>query len=141
MHLADDDSRYKPIFMATRIPLFQNSVARLWDAVDALRCSLEDLWHRHDRQIALYSELPELEEIEFEALGPGAVPLQTTVAPPEDARCPITRHTLVPGQLLYQCQQCGLTFSKEGWQFLKKVDRGRCCGCHSRNTIRPFLFS
>lgn len=53
------------------------------------------------------------------------------------AVCPITRIPLVSSGVIYRCENCRLAFSREGWQFLKEMDRGRCCGCHNRNCIRP----
>ncbi len=51
--------------------------------------------------------------------------------------CPITRHPLDVHHLFYRCERCSLSFSVEGWDFIKRLDRGRCCGCHTRGTIRP----
>lgn len=50
--------------------------------------------------------------------------------------CPVTRQTLGPSRPLYQCEQCGTCFSAEGWKFLQDADKGRCCGCDTRNTIK-----
>ena len=51
--------------------------------------------------------------------------------------CPVTRQTLEVGQPLFQCRQCGMNYSAEGWKFLQQADKGRCCGCESRNTVTP----
>ncbi len=61
-------------------------------------------------------------------------PLPKTDRPP--LVCPITRQTLGPSRPLYQCDQCGTCFSTEGWKFLQDADKGRCCGCDTRNTIK-----
>ena len=50
--------------------------------------------------------------------------------------CPVTRQTLDPARPLYQCEQCGTSFSAEGWKFLQDADKGRCCACDTRNTIK-----
>jgi hypothetical protein len=49
--------------------------------------------------------------------------------------CPITRLPLDASRVIFRCQRCQLSFSEEGWQFLKEMDRGRCCGCQGRNCI------
>jgi len=49
--------------------------------------------------------------------------------------CPITRLPLRSGQKMYQCLHCGQFYSPEGWEFLRKMDRGRCCACRQRKTI------
>jgi hypothetical protein len=51
--------------------------------------------------------------------------------------CPVTRQPLEIGQTLFQCRQCGMNYSAAGWKFLQKADKGRCCGCESRNTVKP----
>ncbi len=53
--------------------------------------------------------------------------------------CPVTRQTLSPSRPLYQCEQCGTCFSAEGWKFLQDADKGRCCGCDTRNTIKSVV--
>ena len=51
------------------------------------------------------------------------------------AVCPITRLPLDSGRMIYRCERCQLSYTEEGWQFLKEKDRGRCCGCRARNCI------
>lgn len=50
--------------------------------------------------------------------------------------CPVTRQPLVAGQPFYQCLQCGMAYSDAGWEFLRKTNKGRCCGCESRKTVQ-----
>ncbi len=47
--------------------------------------------------------------------------------------CPVTREQ-IRGEV-YICTKCQMCYSAAGWEFLHKMDRGRCCGCHNRNTI------
>ncbi len=49
--------------------------------------------------------------------------------------CPITRQTLDGDRAIYRCERCQISYSEEGWQFLRDMDHGRCCGCQSRNSI------
>lgn len=66
-------------------------------------------------------------------VGSGLIPRS---APGDQAAlCPVTRQTLDEGRMIYRCVRCHLSFSAEGWQFLKEMDRGRCCGCQGRNCI------
>lgn len=53
--------------------------------------------------------------------------------------CPVTRQTLKPGRTLLQCAQCGLYYSPEGWEFLRKEARGHCCNCNARNTVKEVI--
>ena len=50
--------------------------------------------------------------------------------------CPITRQPLNPNRPMLQCSHCGLCYSPEGWAFLRKEARGRCCNCDARNTVK-----
>ena len=50
--------------------------------------------------------------------------------------CPVTRQTLSPNRPLFQCEHCGLCYSPEGWDFLRKEARGVCCNCNARNTVK-----
>ena len=52
-----------------------------------------------------------------------------------DCLCPVTRQMLTPGSKVYQCQQCRMVYSTEGWAFLCEADKGRCCGCGSQKTV------
>lgn len=52
------------------------------------------------------------------------------------AVCPITRMPLSKCPAIYHCDACQLNYSPAGWEFLRTMDRGRCCGCHNRDTIR-----
>ena len=67
-------------------------------------------------------------------------PARPPVAAPDRSDkliCPVTRQPLEIGQPLFQCLQCGMNYSAEGWKFLQQADKGRCCGCESRNTVKP----
>ena len=55
---------------------------------------------------------------------------------PEKMVCPITRQPLDPARPLFQCEHCGMCYSPEGWKFLLKSDKGRCCGCECQNTVK-----
>ena len=50
--------------------------------------------------------------------------------------CPVTRQTLDAARSMYQCEQCGTCFSAEGWKFLQDADKGRCCACDTRHTVK-----
>ena len=68
--------------------------------------------------------------------GPGA---QTEAGAAAIAVCPITRQTLKPATRMYQCRQCGIYYSTEGWEFLRQTARGQCCGCRGVNTVLPVV--
>jgi hypothetical protein len=53
--------------------------------------------------------------------------------------CPITRQTLYPAGKIYRCRQCGISYSPEGWDFLRQTSKGECCGCHNVNTVLPVV--
>jgi hypothetical protein len=73
------------------------------------------------------------QDIKFEPINP-----KVAVSAEEDRLlCPVTRRQLRPGDRIFQCRACRTAYSKEGWDFLKQVDRGRCCGCANRKTVFP----
>jgi len=51
--------------------------------------------------------------------------------------CPVTRQPLTADRPMYQCRECGMSYSLEGWEFLRKTAKGQCCGCRSANTVLP----
>ena len=51
--------------------------------------------------------------------------------------CPITRQQLSGMRVVYRCSRCGLNISPDGWEFLRTMDRGKCCSCGARGTIAP----
>jgi hypothetical protein len=53
--------------------------------------------------------------------------------------CPITRQPLNPVGKVYRCRQCGISYSPEGWDFLRQTSKGQCCGCRSVNTVLPVV--
>lgn len=55
--------------------------------------------------------------------------------------CPVTRQPLSPTRTLFQCGHCGLCYSPEGWEFLRKEARGCCCNCQARNTVKEVVSS
>ena len=75
----------------------------------------------------------DLAEIDFRSLDPGSL----SEAGAEPLRCPVTRQELRRADKLFQCRVCRTTYSASGWQFLRDVDRGRCCACRSRKTVFP----
>lgn len=78
---------------------------------------------------------PDDPEIDFRSLNPPqAAALGTDTA----LICPVTRQSLEKGGLLYLCQDCNTAYSAEGWDFLREMDKGRCCNCRSIGTVFPF---
>lgn len=55
--------------------------------------------------------------------------------------CPVTRQPLNPNRTMFQCSHCGLCYSPEGWDFLRKEARGCCCNCNARNTVKEAVNS
>jgi len=55
--------------------------------------------------------------------------------------CPVTRQRLQGGSQIFMCNQCGTSYSPEGWEFLQEVDKGKCCNCHAPSTIQPYTLS
>lgn len=53
--------------------------------------------------------------------------------------CPVTRQRLDPASKIYQCRQCGIYYSAEGWEFLLQNAKGQCCGCRSVKTVLPVV--
>lgn len=75
-------------------------------------------------------------EIEFHTISPLSAGRNETLAPHmRMSVCPITRQALKPGQIIYECRACRMTYSEEGWEFQRQVDKGRCCGCRNRKTV------
>lgn len=73
--------------------------------------------------------------IEFRPLNPrqaAALGVDTALV------CPVTRQRLQKGALLYLCRDCNTTYSAEGWHFLEKTDRGRCCHCRHTGSVVPY---
>ena len=68
-------------------------------------------------------------------------PTAETTRDPATCVCPVTRQKLLAGSQIFICQNCGTSYSPEGWEFLQEVDRGRCCNCHTAGTIQPFTLS
>jgi len=78
-------------------------------------------------------DLDALRDIDFQ-------PLEPTSSVGVDGKrllCPVTRQELAPGAPIFQCQACRIAYSEAGWRFLRRVDRGRCCGCGLRKTVLP----
>ena len=75
----------------------------------------------------------ELKDIEFRSLDP-ASPATGGAA---SLLCPVTRQELKPTARIYQCRACHTSYSEAGWEFLRDVDRGRCCACGMRKTVAP----
>ena len=75
-------------------------------------------------------EMDALRDIEFTPMSP-----ETSSAGGDRLLCPVTRRELRPGDRIYWCRACQTAFSAAGWDFLKQVDRGKCCGCGMRNTV------
>ena len=71
------------------------------------------------------------EEIVFRPLDP------VSSANPSPCLCPVTRQTLKQGDRIFQCRVCQMAYSEAGWDFLREVDHGRCCGCSARKSIFP----
>ena len=56
---------------------------------------------------------------------------------PSPCLCPVTRQTLKQGDRIFQCRVCQMAYSEAGWDFLRQVDHGRCCGCSAKKSIFP----
>ena len=81
-------------------------------------------------------------EMDFQPLSPiagSSTGKASGAGNPRDVNCvcPVTRRPLRAGMRIYQCRECKMSYSPEGWEFLRKTDRGRCCGCRSARTIFP----
>lgn len=79
----------------------------------------------------------EAEEIEFEALEPVSLRESQNSQLPANCVCPVTRQQLEWGTKILQCRVCKMSYSVEGWDFLRKTDGGRCCGCRQKKTVVP----
>jgi hypothetical protein len=123
---------------------------------DGIREAVRDAWYRVTgspfRQSVSQRDhgSPDGEEIVFTTLDPVASPAdvsrQGDAVPgsrpgEESCVCPVTRQSLRRGQKIYQCRQCKIAYSPEGWEFLRKMERGRCCGCKGKDTVFPFVAS
>lgn len=77
-------------------------------------------------------EGPESPEIEFHALDP-----KQAAALGEGAAliCPVTRTALQQNSLYYLCRDCNTAYSREGWDFLREHDKGRCCHCRHTGSV------
>jgi hypothetical protein len=75
----------------------------------------------------------ELRDVDFRSLDPAS----QGVATDAPLLCPVTRRELRPGDPIYQCRACRTSYSLAGWQFLRDVDRGRCCACGQQKTVYP----
>ena len=73
-------------------------------------------------------------EIEFQSLSASEAAAQGR---DQELICPVTRKSLKKGARLYLCRACNTSYSPEGWEFLKKTDKGRCCNCRERNSVFP----
>ena len=74
--------------------------------------------------------------IEFRPLSP---PQAAALGADTALVCPVTRQSLQTGSvLLYLCRDCNTSYSAEGWDFLKKMDKGRCCNCRHVGSVVPF---
>ena len=102
-----------------------SSVGRTSTAMSHLSQLLSGLYARFFRPtppIVMLDE-PEIPEVEFLARDD------------TDCLCPVTRQVLTPGSKVYQCQQCRMVYSIEGWACLREADKGRCCNCGSQKTF------
>ena len=75
------------------------------------------------------------EEIDFQVLEPVALEDGQPSPAAENCVCPVTRKPLEWGTKIYQCRKCKMSYSVEGWEFLRKVDGGRCCGSRCKKTV------
>lgn len=80
----------------------------------------------------------ELDDVEFETLDP-VTSTMAPLTPGTELLCPVTRQPLKPGMRMYRCQRCGLAYSVEGWEFLRTVEKGRCCGCLQEKSVFPYV--
>jgi hypothetical protein len=87
----------------------------------------------------------DLDQILFKPLDPSVAnqldDANTLASPGKDVReavCPITRQTVDLERGCYVCRACGISYSREGWAFLRKENRGDCCqcGCHDSVSFR-----
>lgn len=104
-------------------------------ATDAVRRGMARL-HRAPRPAQPASLPSETGEVQFRSLDP-VTPMRQQADAASLCVCPVTRQPLIPGNRVYQCHACKLSYSQAGWDFLRQVDKGRCCGCRSRKTILP----
>ena len=81
------------------------------------------------------AEAPDDPNIEFRSLDPkqaAALGADTALI------CPVTRKSLRRGSLFYLCRDCNTAYSVEGWEFLRRTDKGRCCNCRHIGSVVPF---
>jgi hypothetical protein len=106
--------------------------------LDRLKAAIANMLERYragDSKPVLSQE-PEpdaLRDIKFETVDPSLA----VSAEEERLLCPVTRRELRQGDRIYRCRACHTAYSEAGWDFLKQVDRGRCCGCRMRKTVFP----
>lgn len=78
-------------------------------------------------------ELPH--DVEFNPIEPGATCQGVT----DPLLCPVTRQQIDRANIVFQCSECRTSYSKSGWEFLRDVNRGRCCACSARGTIQLLI--
>lgn len=81
-------------------------------------------------------DVGESAEIDFRSLDPGIV---SDGSSGSALICPVTRLELKPNDVVYQCRACLTSYSKAGWEFMRDVNRGRCCACGLSKTVCPLL--
>ena len=102
---------------------------------------LTELWARIGFRRGGTSAAPDLAaeraddaDIEFRSLSPAQA---AALGADTGLLCPVTRLPLQKGSFLYLCRDCNTAYSAEGWDFLRKTDRGRCCHCRHTDSVVP----
>src|SRR5579872_2226833 len=108
----------------------------LTEALERAAMAVHTAWNRLVRSLPLRGarivelEPPELREIDFQPITPASASSRALPSGERVWICPVTRQSLTPGNGVWQCTQCKMPYSREGWEFLRKTARGRCCGCN-----------
>jgi len=96
------------------------------------------IWRRPPPSAEIVEIEPlEMRDIVFTPLTPTTATAATLPSRDVALICPVTRQPVKPGNGAYQCTNCKMAYSLEGWQFLRENARGRCCGCNGKNTVIP----
>lgn len=122
------DNRHIP--RSRRRAALSRMTVELDQLLDSMLNTLRDLW--------LYRRRGAAAELRFDVEpDPPDVVFRSLDAGPTDHSgwCPVTRQRLDGSRPIYRCLSCGMCYSHEGWEFLRRADGGACCGCGERKSV------